>query len=146
MLKDITLGQYFPGNSPLHRMDPRTKILGICLYIAALFLAKTIVSYSKMAYDNVLLGHFHAVKMISRSILENCVFLDIIISNDYYELWKYYLVYSYRSTIYKAGRCPSQSDLDMLKKTYQDYKIDEDFYVKQPERKKAYIREPYGWT
>ena len=44
-LKDITLGQYFPGSSPLHRMDPRTKILGICLYIAALFLAKSIVSY-----------------------------------------------------------------------------------------------------
>jgi len=44
-LKDITLGQYFPGHSPLHRMDPRTKILGICLYIAALFLAKSMVSY-----------------------------------------------------------------------------------------------------
>ena len=44
-LKDITLGQYFPGNSPLHRMDPRTKILGVCLYIVALFLAKSIVSY-----------------------------------------------------------------------------------------------------
>ena len=59
---------------------------GICYSFA-----KTIIDYSKMAYDNVLLGHFHAVKMISRSILENCVFLDIIISNDYYELWKYYL-------------------------------------------------------
>ena len=45
-LKDITLGQYFPGSSPLHRMDPRTKIMGICLYIVALFLAKSIVSYS----------------------------------------------------------------------------------------------------
>ncbi len=44
-LKDITLGQYFPGNSPLHCMDPRTKIMGICLYIAALFLAKSFVSY-----------------------------------------------------------------------------------------------------
>ena len=44
-LKDITLGQYFPGNSPLHRMDPRTKIMGICLYIVALFLAKSFVSY-----------------------------------------------------------------------------------------------------
>ena len=44
-LKDITLGQYFPGNSPLHRMDPRTKIMGITLYIVALFLAKSFVSY-----------------------------------------------------------------------------------------------------
>ena len=44
-LKDITLGQYFPGNSPLHRMDPRTKLLSVCLYIVALFLARSIVSY-----------------------------------------------------------------------------------------------------
>ena len=29
MLKDITLGQYFPGNSPIHRMDPRTKLLAL---------------------------------------------------------------------------------------------------------------------
>ena len=27
MLKDVTLGQFFPGNSPLHKMDPRAKIL-----------------------------------------------------------------------------------------------------------------------
>ena len=45
-LKDITLGQYFPGHSPLHRMDPRTKIMGICLYIVALFMAKSLVTYA----------------------------------------------------------------------------------------------------
>ena len=44
-LKDITLGQYFPGKSPLHRMDPRTKLIGIVLYIVALFLAKTALTY-----------------------------------------------------------------------------------------------------
>ena len=38
-LKDITLGQFFPGNSPIHRLDPRAKLLGLILYIAALFLA-----------------------------------------------------------------------------------------------------------
>ena len=44
-LKDITLGQYFPGRSPLHCMDPRTKIIGVALYIVALFLAHSFVSY-----------------------------------------------------------------------------------------------------
>ena len=44
-LKDITLGQFFPGNSPLHRMDPRTKLMGIVLYIVALFLAKSVLTY-----------------------------------------------------------------------------------------------------
>ena len=45
-LKDITLGQYFPGHTILHRMDPRTKILLTTLYIVALFLCKQVVSYA----------------------------------------------------------------------------------------------------
>ena len=48
MLKDITLGQYFPGNSPVHRLDPRTKLLLLVVYIVALFLAKSWVSYGLM--------------------------------------------------------------------------------------------------
>ena len=39
MLKDITLGQYFPGDTIVHRLDPRTKIIAVVLYIAALFTA-----------------------------------------------------------------------------------------------------------
>lgn len=45
MLKDITLGQFFPGKSLIHRLDPRTKLLGLIIYIVALFVAKTWVSY-----------------------------------------------------------------------------------------------------
>lgn len=45
MLKDITLGQYFPGTSIIHRLDPRAKILGVLLYIVALFFAKGALSY-----------------------------------------------------------------------------------------------------
>ena len=48
MLKDITLGQYFPGNSVIHRLDPRTKLIMLVVYIVALFLAKGIVSYGLM--------------------------------------------------------------------------------------------------
>lgn len=47
-LKDITLGQYFPGNSPVHRLDPRTKIIAVFFYIVALFLAKSFISYAVM--------------------------------------------------------------------------------------------------
>ena len=46
MLKDITLGQYFPGNSVVHRLDPRTKLLFLVVYIAALFAADAWQSYS----------------------------------------------------------------------------------------------------
>lgn len=37
MIRDITLGQYYPGNSWVHKLDPRIKILATLLYIAALF-------------------------------------------------------------------------------------------------------------
>ena len=45
MLKDITLGQYFPGNSPIHRMDPRTKLLALILYIVTIFIADGLIPY-----------------------------------------------------------------------------------------------------
>ena len=46
MLKDITLGQYFPGDTLAHRLDPRTKLLATILYIAAIFLAKGPAAYA----------------------------------------------------------------------------------------------------
>ena len=48
MLKDITLGQYFPGKSIIHRLDPRTKLVLLVFYIVALFLAVNWVSYGLM--------------------------------------------------------------------------------------------------
>ena len=38
MLNDITLGQYFPGNSVIHRMDPRMKLILTILYIVGVFI------------------------------------------------------------------------------------------------------------
>ena len=49
MLKDITLGQYFPGTSLAHRLDPRTKLLLTVIYIVALFCAKSFFSYLLIA-------------------------------------------------------------------------------------------------
>ena len=48
MLQDITLGQYFPGNSVVHKMDPRTKLMMLVLYIVALFVAVSWISYGVM--------------------------------------------------------------------------------------------------
>ena len=45
MLKDITLGQYFPGNTPIHRLDPRTKLIWVVIYIVALFSAQWLLTY-----------------------------------------------------------------------------------------------------
>ena len=48
MLKDITLGQYFPGNTLAHRLDPRTKLLVTVLYIVALFSAHSVYAYAAL--------------------------------------------------------------------------------------------------
>ena len=40
MLKDITIGQFFPGDSAVHRLDPRVKIVLTVAFIVLLFLAK----------------------------------------------------------------------------------------------------------
>ena len=45
MLKDITLGQFFPGESFIHRLDPRTKLIMVVVYIVALFMASNWLGY-----------------------------------------------------------------------------------------------------
>ena len=49
MLKDITLGQFFPGNTLIHRLDPRAKLLCVILYIVALFTCKGWLGYAIVA-------------------------------------------------------------------------------------------------
>lgn len=55
MLKDMTLGQYFPGNSILHTMDPRMKLLLAVFYIVILFFAKTVYAFAFMLLSMFLL-------------------------------------------------------------------------------------------
>ena len=45
MLRDITLGQYYPGESFLHKLDPRIKIIATLLFIGSLFVMVNFVSY-----------------------------------------------------------------------------------------------------
>ena len=45
MIRDITLGQYYPIESPIHRLDPRTKLAGTLIFIVALFVAQGLAAY-----------------------------------------------------------------------------------------------------
>ena len=45
-IKDITLGQYYPGESAVHRLDPRTKILATLLYLVSLFLVRSFTGFA----------------------------------------------------------------------------------------------------
>ncbi len=55
MIKDITLGQYFPGNSVIHRLDPRMKIILTVAYIVFVFLAKNLYSFAAVVVSAVAL-------------------------------------------------------------------------------------------
>ncbi len=44
-MREITLGQYYPAESPLHRLDPRTKILMVIVYMVTVFFVDTFVGY-----------------------------------------------------------------------------------------------------
>lgn len=50
MLKDITIGQYLPGNSFVHKLDPRVKILLSLAYIAILFIVNNFYGYIAIAF------------------------------------------------------------------------------------------------
>ena len=45
MIRDITIGQYYPANSLLHRLDPRVKLVGTLVFIISLFIADSWLGY-----------------------------------------------------------------------------------------------------
>ncbi|MCF0123012.1 MAG: energy-coupling factor transporter transmembrane protein EcfT [Ruminiclostridium sp.] len=61
-LKDITLGQYFPGDSLIHRLDPRSKLIFTILYIVIIFLCKNVVSYGLVIVTLLVLIKISGVK------------------------------------------------------------------------------------
>lgn len=73
MLGDITIGQYYPSNSILHRLDPRTKILAILVYMVSLFVVNNfygligmlVLSVVVVAVSGVPIKYFfRGIKMI----------------------------------------------------------------------------------
>ena len=70
MLKDITLGQFFPGNSIVHRTDPRVKIVLVIAMIVSLLLASGVFSYALMAiylFVIIVVSKVH-LKMVVRGL------------------------------------------------------------------------------
>lgn len=77
MLKDITLGQFFPGESIVHKLDPRTKLVLTLVYIVALFTAKGYYSYGLMLV--VLVASILSSKIRIKTILRSIKPLVVII-------------------------------------------------------------------
>ncbi len=81
MIKDITIGQFFPGNSIIHRLDPRMKLVLTFIYIIAIFLCKNFLAMGTMLLFlilTVLLSKI-SLKLIAKSIKP--VFIIVLITS-----------------------------------------------------------------
>jgi len=80
VLKDITLGQFFPGETIVHRLDPRMKLILMITYITALFLASGIYAYLFMFF--ILVTCLAISKIKPRAVLKGLrpIFIIIILT------------------------------------------------------------------
>ena len=96
MIKEVTIGQFFPGNSPIHKLDPRVKIIITLLYIIALFICKSflpLIVLSALAIISVIISKipfktvFNGLKMILFLVCFTA-FLQIFYNDKGTVLWK----------------------------------------------------------
>lgn len=106
MIKDITIGQFFPGNSLIHKLDPRAKIIITFVFIAALFLCRNFFSLgmlflsaivailiSRISFKVILKG----LKMIVVLVVFTGI-LQIAYNDEGTVLWKPFEQYSFAVT------------------------------------------------
>ena len=106
MLKDITLGQYFPGDTIVHRLDPRTKLILTILYIVLLFIAKSFVSYGIVLLFLVIYILLSRIRLKAiLSGLKPLVILIIItgLLNLFYTRGEHLLLRVWRISVYWEG-------------------------------------------
>ena len=60
MIRDITIGQYYPAKSPIHKLDPRTKLAGTLIFIISVFLFHTVVREYRPGVSVSRRQHFRA--------------------------------------------------------------------------------------
>ena len=88
MLRDITLGQYFPGKSWIHKLDPRIKIIATLLFIIELFIVDNFIGF---LIAGIVLGILIAVSKVPVSYIMRGLkpILLILILVDGRILWQW---------------------------------------------------------
>lgn len=111
MLRDITLGQFFPGKSPLHRMDPRAKILWTLFYIILLFFVNNYWGFLIYgAFTLFVIAHSGIRPRLIFSGLKPILFLliftallNVFLSGGETVLFKFWILTATKEGIYAAG-------------------------------------------
>ena len=82
MFREITLGQYYPVDSKIHRLDPRTKLFGTMIFIISLFIADNLWGYGLAAAALILVIHMTCVpvRFILRGLKAVLILLLISVS------------------------------------------------------------------
>ncbi len=98
MIRDITIGQYYAVDSPIHKLDPRTKLAGTMIYIISLFLTKGIIGYCIGAFFLLFIIRMSKVplKYIVRGLKAIVILLLISVSfnifltpgEEIFQIWK----------------------------------------------------------
>lgn len=109
MLTDITLGQYFPGTSFLHKLDPRAKILGTLIFIVAIFFADSLASYGVVTAFVVLnfaISHL-PIKLIAKSLKPLWIIIIFTMSIHVFStpgevLWQYGILHITQEGVYQG--------------------------------------------
>ena len=109
MLTDITLGQYFPGTSFLHKLDPRAKILGTLIFIVAIFFADSLASYGVVTAFVVLNFAISRlpIKLIAKSLKPLWIIIIFTMSIHVFStpgeiLWQYGILHITREGVYQG--------------------------------------------
>ena len=89
MIRDITIGQYYPAQSPIHKLDPRVKLFATLIYIIALFSYKgiagaAVIKISKVPFKFMVKG----LKSIIILLLFTACF-SVFFTQGEYTIWEY---------------------------------------------------------
>ncbi len=99
MFRNITIGQFYPADSLIHRLDPRVKLLGVVIYVAALFIINNILGFIYLAAALVALIAISKVPLpyILRGmkfiwfIAAIAVFFNLFFSKGDTVVWKWWI-------------------------------------------------------
>ena len=113
-MREITLGQYYPVKSVLHRMDPRMKLIIIIMYIVMIFFIKTFVGFGIVLVFlalTIALSHVPLLKVLkSLKVIIILVIFTVIMSVLFYNgkaedlLWSAGILKIYKEGLLNAGR------------------------------------------
>lgn len=110
MIRDITIGQYYPAKSPIHRLDPRVKLLGTLIFVISLFIEKNVLIYgiatvvlivlidlSRVPFSYMLKG----LKPIMFLLLFTCA-MNLFFVRGEHLIWHWHFISIYTESVSRA--------------------------------------------